>query len=168
MRDHDDLRSLGRLRDQTAKCLSAKTDVLGLDDWGMAAIDARMRRDLLSMAPVLECLHSGIQCGYYVDTHAIEVVIMSKQARLFTHGGSQAVRLPAEFRFTDVDAVFVRRNAAGEVVLSRQAPRPYAEFMAERDALGPLPDAFLLPAERSQHRETRDPFSDIIDETEAP
>jgi antitoxin VapB len=92
---------------------------------------------------------------------------MSKQARLFTHGGSQAVRLPAEFRFTDVDAVFVRRNAAGEVVLSRQAPRPYAEFMAERDAQGPQPESFLSPAERSQQSETRDPFSEIDGDAEA-
>ncbi len=92
---------------------------------------------------------------------------MSKQARLFTHGGSQAVRLPAEFRFTDVDAVFVRRNAAGEVVLSRKAPRPYAEFMAERDALRPLPDAFLSSAERNQQSETRDPFSEFNGDAEA-
>lgn len=86
---------------------------------------------------------------------------MTKQARLFTHGGSQAVRLPAEFRFSDVVTVFVRRNSAGEVVLSRQAPQPYAMFMAERDALGSLPDSFLSPAERNQSSEPRDPFANI-------
>lgn len=85
---------------------------------------------------------------------------MSKQARLFVSGGSQAVRLPAEFRFTDVEAVYVRRNAAGDVVLSSSPPRRgYAAFIAERDALGPFPDDFLSPVERSQHSEARDPFA---------
>ena len=75
----------------------------------------------------------------------------------------QAVRLPAEFRFTDIDAVYVRRNAAGDVVLSRRAPQPYATFMAARNALGALPEAFLSPNERDQRTEDRDPFADIGD-----
>ena len=90
---------------------------------------------------------------------------MTKQARIFSHGGSQAVRLPAEFRFTDVDAVYVRRNAAGDVVLSRHAPQPYATFMAKRDALGRLPDTFLSSNERDQHSEERDPFADFANES---
>jgi antitoxin VapB len=87
--------------------------------------------------------------------------MMTKQARIFSHGGSQAVRLPAEFRFTDIDAVYVRRNAAGDVVLSRHAPQPYATFMAIRNSLAELPDAFLSPDERDQHIEDRDPFADF-------
>jgi antitoxin VapB len=83
---------------------------------------------------------------------------MTKQARLFTNGGSQAVRLPAEFRFADVDTVYVRHNAAGEVILSRQAPRSYATFLATRDALGDLPDDFLSTSERDQRHQSRDPF----------
>jgi antitoxin VapB len=89
--------------------------------------------------------------------------MMTKQARIFSHGGSQAVRLPAEFRFTDVDAVYVRRNAAGDVVLSRHAPQPYATFMATRNSLGPLAEAFLSPGERQQGSESRDPFGDVGD-----
>jgi antitoxin VapB len=42
---------------------------------------------------------------------------VQRVAKLFKNGGSQAVRLPAEFRF-DQDEVFIRRNAAGDVVLS--------------------------------------------------
>ena len=87
--------------------------------------------------------------------------MMTKQARIFSHGGSQAVRLPAEFRFTDIDAVYVRRNAAGDVVLSRHAPQPYATFMATRNSLWVLPDAFLSPSERDQRIEDRDPFADF-------
>ena len=41
-------------------------------------------------------------------------------AKLFTHGGSQAVRLPKEFRF-DGTEVHVRR-VGSEVVLSAVAP----------------------------------------------
>lgn len=85
---------------------------------------------------------------------------MTKQARIFTHGGSQAVRLPAEFRF-DVEAVYVRRNAAGDVVLSRNAPQPYAAFVAKRNKLGLLPETFLSPSERDQRSESRDPFADF-------
>jgi antitoxin VapB len=38
-------------------------------------------------------------------------------AKLFKNGASQAVRLPAEFRF-DQDEVYIHRNAFGDVVLS--------------------------------------------------
>ena len=86
---------------------------------------------------------------------------MTKQARLFKAGGSQAVRLPAEFRFDDVDAVYVRRNAAGDVVLSARPPSTYAAFMAARDELGPLDADFLSPAERGQRSDPRDPFADF-------
>ena len=82
---------------------------------------------------------------------------MAKPAKLFASGGSQAVRLPAEFRFVG-DVVYVRRHSAtGDVILSSRAP--YADFMSARDALGPLPDGFLSPQERAQHSESRDPFS---------
>lgn len=54
-------------------------------------------------------------------------------ARLFTHGGSQAVRLPKEFRFEGTE-VHVRR-VGREVVLSA---RPPADAQALLDAL----DAF--------------------------
>jgi antitoxin VapB len=55
------------------------------------------------------------------------------QAKLFTHGGSQAVRLPKEFRFEGTQ-VHVRR-VGNEVVLS---PLPPADHQAMLDAL----DAF--------------------------
>ena len=38
-------------------------------------------------------------------------------AKLFKNGASQAVRLPAEFRF-EQDEVYIHRNAVGDVVLS--------------------------------------------------
>src|SRR5438105_5393638 len=45
-----------------------------------------------------------------------ELHVKPKVAKLFTNGGSQAVRLPAEFRF-DGDEVFIRRDAVtGDVI----------------------------------------------------
>ena len=51
-------------------------------------------------------------------------------AKLFQNGRSQAVRLPAEFRF-EGNEVFVRRDeATGDVVLSRR-PGGWSEFFAQ-------------------------------------
>ena len=48
------------------------------------------------------------------------IYIMLKIAKLFQNGRSQAVRLPAEYRFEGTE-VFVRRDpVTGDVVLSRK------------------------------------------------
>ena len=67
----------------------------------------------------------------------------SKTAKLFTNGGSQAVRLPAEFRF-DGDEVFIRRDAVtGDVVLSAKPDwSTWREFFALRDSVA-VPADFL-------------------------
>ena len=45
---------------------------------------------------------------------------MARTAKLFLNGRSQAVRLPAEFRF-DGSEVFIRRDpSTGDVILSRR------------------------------------------------
>ena len=58
-----------------------------------------------------------------------------KTAKLFTNGGSQALRLPAEFRF-EGDAVFVRKDErTGEVILSKKAGwKTWSEYLTLRDA----------------------------------
>ena len=79
-----------------------------------------------------------------------------KMAKLFNNGGSQAVRLPLEFRF-DADEVYVRRDEqTGNVILSSQPSGTWAEFMAKRGALGSIPKDFL--SDRQQGTEQRDPF----------
>jgi antitoxin VapB len=62
-------------------------------------------------------------------------MMVPKTAKLFPNGGSQAVRLPAEFRFEGVDEVYIRRDAAtGEVILSaRPASGAWADFFALRN-----------------------------------
>jgi antitoxin VapB len=78
---------------------------------------------------------------------------MTKTAKLFTNGGSQAVRLPAEFRF-DGDVVFIHRDpSSGDVVLSDRARADWRRFMALRSKLPRPPDDFL--ADREQPSEKR-------------
>jgi len=68
------------------------------------------------------------------------VSTMTKTAKLFTTGRSQAVRLPKEFRFESSE-VFIRREG-NEVILSEKhaswenfftsSERPTDDFMTER------------------------------------
>lgn len=44
---------------------------------------------------------------------------MPRTAKLFRNGRSQAVRLPADFRF-EGNEVFIRRASTGEVILSHR------------------------------------------------
>jgi antitoxin VapB len=69
--------------------------------------------------------------------------IMSLKAKVFTTGRSQAVRLPAAFRFNTAE-VYVRRDAAtGDVVLSNRPPKkPWQEIFAALDA-AVVPEGFL-------------------------
>lgn len=84
----------------------------------------------------------------------------TKLAKLFTNGGSQAVRLPAEFRF-DADSVYVRRDpATGDVVLSRREQADWAAFMKLRAELGCAPDDFL--ADRGQRSDLRNPLDGLV------
>jgi antitoxin VapB len=85
-----------------------------------------------------------------------------KVAKLFQNGGSQAVRLPAEFRF-DADEVYVFRDEdTGDIVLSTQ-PRPnrlgeLLRYFAEH----PIPDEEWEPFDEAlrERRRTEPPIDD--------
>ena len=90
---------------------------------------------------------------------------MSQTAKLFINGRSQAVRLPAAYRF-DTQEVFIRKDpSTGDVILSRR-PDDWAGFLAATDA-ATVPTDFLSQAERSSHShndsEERDPFASVPD-----
>ena len=70
--------------------------------------------------------------------------MISKTAKIFPNGGSQAVRLPAEFRFEGMDEVYIRRDGVtGEVILSaKPASSAWADFFALRDRAR-VPDDFM-------------------------
>ena len=66
---------------------------------------------------------------------------MSRTAKLFRNGRSQAVRLPADFRFNGSE-VYVRRDpATGDVILSRR-PDSWQDFFDLTRTLD-IPEDFL-------------------------
>ena len=86
---------------------------------------------------------------------------MSQRAKLFMNGRSQAVRLPAAFRF-DTDEVFIRKDpTSGDVILSAR-PTNWDSFFAAIEGLE-VPEDFLSEAERDRRVETRDPLEGLDD-----
>lgn len=82
---------------------------------------------------------------------------MSQVAKLFKNGRSQAVRLPAAYRF-EGEEVYIRRDpATGDVILSAK-PRSFGRFFAVL-AEGAAPEDFLNARERRQEAWERDPFA---------
>ncbi|MGB8259521.1 MAG: AbrB family transcriptional regulator [Terracidiphilus sp.] len=77
------------------------------------------------------------------------------KAKVFMSGRSQAVRIPAQFRFS-ASEVYIRRDPAnGDLILS-QAPASLDEIFAALDELG-VPEDFLSPADRAQMPPQRRP-----------
>jgi antitoxin VapB len=67
-----------------------------------------------------------------------------KTAKLFINGGSQAVRLPADFRFEGLNEVYIRRDSiTGEVILSpKRSGDTWSDFFALR-AQAKVPSNFM-------------------------
>jgi len=71
-----------------------------------------------------------------------------EKAKDFMSGRSQAVRIPAPYRFS-ADEVYIRRDPqSGDVILS-QSPASLADIFAALDEVG-VPEDFLSPAYRAQ------------------
>jgi antitoxin VapB len=84
---------------------------------------------------------------------------MAHLAKLFINGRSQAVRLPAEYRFKSKE-VYIRRNEdTGDIIISEK-PDSWDAFF---DMLGGLhvPDDFL--SDVRQMEEARDPFEGWVE-----
>lgn len=82
---------------------------------------------------------------------------MSQVAKLFINGRSQAVRLPAAFRF-DTKEVFIRQDPeTGDVILSRK-PATWDEFFGALEGAD-VPSDFLSETERNQGAQDRDLFA---------
>jgi antitoxin VapB len=89
----------------------------------------------------------------------IYIILMSQTAKLFTNGRSQAVRLPAAYRFEGTTEVFIRRDPeTGDVILSSK-PTNWDDFFAVLHGAS-VPDDFLDEKERNQGSQDRDPFVD--------
>jgi len=79
---------------------------------------------------------------------------MAHLAKLFTNGRSQAVRLPAEFRFKSKEVYIRRDEDNGDVVLSEK-PDSWGTFFDMLEGLD-VPDDFLRDGR--QIVDVRDPF----------
>ena len=67
---------------------------------------------------------------------------MQRTAKLFLNGRSQAVRLPADFRFSGSE-VFIRQEPeTGNVILSARPHSSWKSFFALRDQAD-VPDDFM-------------------------
>ena len=80
-------------------------------------------------------------------------------AKIFMNGRSQAVRLPAEYRF-DTNEVFIHKDPiTGDVILStHKAWTSWDEFLARRD-LSAIPEEFMNEREQ-ESAQIRDLFSE--------
>lgn len=66
---------------------------------------------------------------------------MARSAKLFRNGRSQAVRLPAEYRFEGSEVYIRREPETGDIILSRR-PDSWQDFF-DRAARIEVPDEFL-------------------------
>jgi len=80
---------------------------------------------------------------------------MPKTAKLFKNGGSQAVRLPADFCFSSPKAFIRKDPESGDVILSGKP--------ASWDDLFALADSIEIPAELLASRDRRPPQKQFAD-----
>jgi antitoxin VapB len=84
----------------------------------------------------------------------------TRVAKLFKNGASQAVRLPAEFRFEGTEVFATRDEATGDVVLStRPGARVWDAFFALAQSIE-VPDDFMADRPMNVPPLQRDPFKD--------
>lgn len=70
-------------------------------------------------------------------------MIETRTAKLFKNGASQAVRLPAEFRFEGKEVYATRDDQTGDVVLSsRPGTKAWTDFFALMHRIN-VPDDFM-------------------------
>ncbi|MEQ1952840.1 type II toxin-antitoxin system VapB family antitoxin [Mesorhizobium sp. CN2-181] len=87
---------------------------------------------------------------------------MTHVAKLFKNGRSQAVRLPAEFRFEGTEVEIRRDPETGDVILSpvRKDATSWSEFFRLRDEIAPE-ELRNFMTDREQGAQERD---DIFDD----
>ena len=67
---------------------------------------------------------------------------MKRTAKLFRNGRSQAVRLPAEFRFEGTEVFVEKDQETGNVILSPKPHSSWEKFFALRDRTD-IPEDFM-------------------------
>jgi antitoxin VapB len=84
----------------------------------------------------------------------------TRLVKLFKNGASQAVRLPAEFRFEGTEIYATRDEQTGDVVLSvRPGARVWEDFFELRDSVD-IPAEFMADRPMNQPSIERELFKD--------
>jgi antitoxin VapB len=84
----------------------------------------------------------------------------TKIAKLFKNGSSQAVRLPAEFRFEGSEVYVTRDEITGDVILSRRpGAKVWGDFF-EMMRFIDVPDDFMADRPMNQPPRERDLFAE--------
>jgi antitoxin VapB len=84
----------------------------------------------------------------------------TRRAKLFKNGASQAVRLPAEFRFEGDEVYATRDDRTGDVVLSnRPGAQSWAEFFDFLRSID-VPDDFMAERPMNVPPRSRSVFDD--------
>jgi len=78
------------------------------------------------------------------------------KAKLFNNGRSQAVRLPAQYRFDGTEVYIWRDSSTGDVILSKR-PTDWSDFIALRDMSDPDIRTFL-----SDRKDVPPPARDVF------
>jgi antitoxin VapB len=82
----------------------------------------------------------------------------TKVAKLFKNGASQAVRLPAEFRFAGEEVYATRDEVTGDVILSnRPGAKAWSDFFAMTRLID-VPDDFMAERPMNVPPHERDLF----------
>ena len=83
----------------------------------------------------------------------------TKTAKLFKNGSSQAVRLPAEFRFEGNEVYVTRDEITGDVILSRRpGAKVWGDFFEMLHAID-VPDDFMTDRAMNQLPQERNLFA---------
>jgi antitoxin VapB len=101
-------------------------------------------------------LEIGHTLSYTLVSTNAKVSIVNQTAKLFSNGRSQAVRLPAAYRF-DTKEVYIRQDPeTGDVILSRK-PANWDDFLVILSDAD-VPADFLSEADRDQGVQNADPL----------
>jgi len=89
----------------------------------------------------------------------------TRSAKLFKNGSSQAVRLPAEFRFEGDEVYATRDETTGDVVLSKSpGAREWRDFFAFARTID-IPKDFMADRPMNVIPSRGGVFDDLIEET---
>ncbi|MBB6142237.1 antitoxin VapB [Silvibacterium bohemicum] len=84
----------------------------------------------------------------------------TRKVRLFKNGASQAVRLPAEFRFPGKDVYATRDEKTGDVTLSTSPGAEIWDEIFARFRAADVPDDFMKDRPMNRLPEERDIFGE--------